>query len=68
MRHCLLPLALTGLLSACQPQASTTALGTLERDRVLLTATAGEIIRACRCEAAGWEAGARPARRGPGLR
>lgn len=46
MRHCLLPLALTGLLSACQPQASTTALGTLERDRVLLTATAGEIIRA----------------------
>ncbi|MGL6603745.1 hypothetical protein ACSZN2_19630, partial [Aeromonas hydrophila] len=24
MRHCLLPLALTGLLSACQPQASTT--------------------------------------------
>ncbi|MCO4115226.1 HlyD family secretion protein [Aeromonas hydrophila] len=46
LRHCLLPLALTGLLSACQPQASTTALGTLERDRVLLTATAGEIIRA----------------------
>ncbi|HDX8372462.1 TPA: hypothetical protein RQN12_003491, partial [Aeromonas dhakensis] len=46
MRHCLLPLALTGLLSACQPQAPATALGTLERDRVLLTATAGEIIRA----------------------
>ncbi|OSM51852.1 membrane protein, partial [Aeromonas salmonicida subsp. salmonicida] len=46
MRHCLLPLGLFSLLTACQPQVSTTALGTLERDRVLLTATASEIIRA----------------------
>jgi HlyD family secretion protein len=46
LRHCLLPLALTGLLTACQPQVPTIALGTLERDRVLLTATASEIIRA----------------------
>jgi len=46
LRHCLLPLGLFSLLTACQPQVSTTALGTLERDRVLLTATASEIIRA----------------------
>lgn len=45
-RHCLLSATLLGLLSACQPTTQGTALGTLERDRVLLTATANEIVRA----------------------
>ncbi len=35
---------LTIFISACQPQASNQALGTLERDRVLLRATAAELI------------------------
>lgn len=43
--HYLLPTLLLALLTACQPKASP-ALGTLERDRVQLTATASEIISA----------------------
>lgn len=45
----LLPLSLplvVSLLTACQPDNRGMALGTLERDRVLLTATANEIVRA----------------------
>ncbi|MGY3887783.1 HlyD family secretion protein [Aeromonas aquatica] len=45
----LLPLSLplvVSLLTACQPDNQGMALGTLERDRVLLTATANEIVRA----------------------
>lgn len=46
LRHCLLFIPLLALLGACQPDRSGEALGTLERDRVLLTATANEIVRA----------------------
>lgn len=49
LRHsllrCLPFVVVTGLLG-CQPAARDQALGTLERDRVLLTATANEIVRA----------------------
>ncbi|MGL5815481.1 MAG: HlyD family secretion protein [Aeromonas sp.] len=45
LRHCLLFIPLLGLLGACQPDRRGEALGTLERDRVLLTATANEIVR-----------------------
>jgi HlyD family secretion protein len=46
LRVCLLFTALLGLLSGCQPDSRGAALGTLERDRVQLTATANEIVRA----------------------
>ena len=43
MRKLLLAVAVTGL-SACQPQEPPSAFGTLERERVLLTAPATELI------------------------
>ena len=36
---------LTTLLTACQTDSDTQALGTLERDRIRLTATANEVVR-----------------------
>lgn len=44
MRNGLIILPLLALLG-CMPQQTPQALGTLERDRVSLTATANEIIR-----------------------
>lgn len=41
----LMLICFTGLLSACQPQEPPAAFGTLERDRILLTAPASEILR-----------------------
>ncbi|MGY3902484.1 HlyD family secretion protein [Aeromonas lusitana] len=46
LRVCLLSTVLLGLLGGCQPDSRGSALGTLERDRVQLTATANEIVRA----------------------
>ncbi len=44
MNHIVQLLFFIVFLSACQPQSNSQALGTLERDRILLRATAAELI------------------------
>lgn len=46
--HTSLALACCALVIACSPDEGNIALGTLERDRVALTATANEVLVSCR--------------------